>query len=266
MAQGKNPDPRKPATPDAGVGAEARANGAATPSGSPTVPTGRNPEPTAGVKEPTGKVEPPSAGPDAIGEPVPRQLRINGFDTVDPGSLPNDRDGRDGGKRKRGRPPGRHGPYNKRHEPAAQAPPPDHLELKDLDSLIAIAHFTCARILEIPELELTQEESERLADATRKVAKHYAISLDPKRMALVELLFTAGGIYGPRVISYAKRTGAPKTRIPPLPVQPAGTGAAAPAPEPVPAQSTPPPEMPRRNGATVPSEIWQEETVDGSFI
>lgn len=273
MAEGKNPIARKSAAPDAGIGTKTGANGAATPSGSSSVAASGDTKPEAGVKKPAGTVEPLAAGPEPVGGQPAKQLRINGFESIDPGILAGDGgDSDDSGKRKRGRPAGsgsgklhwKQRQKLERERGDSEKAASDSLELKDLDSLIMIAHFTCARILEIPELELTQEESERLAEATRKVAKHYAVSLDPKRMALVELLFTAGGVYGPRVIGYVKRTGTAKRASPQSPPQvqptaePPGSGPAANGPPPI--------DMGRRNGPRVPSEVWQEEIVDGSFI
>jgi hypothetical protein len=53
----------------------------------------------------------------------------------------------------------------------------------------------------VPELELSKEESQKLADAAASVAVYYDIEASKKTMAWVNLSFVMGGIYGSRFIT-----------------------------------------------------------------
>lgn len=122
-------------------------------------------------------------------------------------------------------------------------------DLKGLDGLILSAHLMCAKILSVPELELDESESKRLADSLKEVAKHYSVIMDPKRIAWWEFATTAGGIYGPRVVAIWKNTERkPKGKMQPIRVEP--------IPE---AQVVN--ERPREKGVTgleVPSQLWND--------
>lgn len=68
-----------------------------------------------------------------------------------------------------------------------------------------------ARMMDIPELEIDESESKRLAGAVKEVAKHYSFAIDPKHMALWQLGTCMASIYVPRVQQFAKRKpGKPK--------------------------------------------------------
>lgn len=60
-----------------------------------------------------------------------------------------------------------------------------------------------AKITDVEELELEHSEAKRLADAIAEMSKHYSVSMDPKKFALLNLAATAGGIYGSRAVAYA---------------------------------------------------------------
>lgn len=63
-----------------------------------------------------------------------------------------------------------------------------------------------AKLMEIPELELTKEEGGRLTRAVKEVAKHYNVAMDPKKLAIFQLVAVAGGIYGPRAVAIYRRS------------------------------------------------------------
>lgn len=96
-------------------------------------------------------------------------------------------------RRKPGRPKGS---YNKSVEQiVAQS------NLADLESLLLSLHLMGASLLRVPELELDSDECKRLSDAIRNVAQHYSFSVDPKKMAVAQLVMCAGSIYGPRILA-----------------------------------------------------------------
>lgn len=147
---------------------------------------------------------------------------------------------------RRGRP---RGPNYKPRTTTGSAPEKTSPDLKGLDGLILSAHLMCAKILSVPELELDEAESKRLADSLKEVAKHYSVIMDPKRIAWWEFATTAGGIYGPRVVAIWKNTERkPKGKMQPIRVEP--------IPEPQVVN-----ERPREKGVTgveVPSQVWPD--------
>lgn len=63
-----------------------------------------------------------------------------------------------------------------------------------------------AKLLSTPELELDEDEAKKLSDAIKNVAQYYDFLMDPKKLAIAQLCFCAGGIYGPRMISIVKNS------------------------------------------------------------
>lgn len=124
----------------------------------------------------------------------------------------------------------------------------ESLKLSDLlySIHLGLAHLT------IEEMELDREESKQYADALAEVAKHYAVAIDPRKLAIANLLAVAGRIYGPRILAYRLRKSMteeskPATKKAPTPItpQPAGRG---------------------RNPAEVsPHELWSEPPGATSF-
>lgn len=109
-----------------------------------------------------------------------------------------------------------------------------------------------SQFIGLPELEIDATESKRLSDAVKNVSKHYSYNLDPKKLAVVELLCVAGGIYGPRVVAIVKR---PKTAIEPGPkLVPRSTPVTQVQPKPV------------VNKIMNPSEVWNETPVEDRGI
>lgn len=76
--------------------------------------------------------------------------------------------------------------------------------IPDLEALLLSVHFMGAALLSVPELELDEDESKKLAKSIRNVAKHYSVSIDAKKMAMFELASTVVAIYGTRGIAIYK--------------------------------------------------------------
>lgn len=67
-----------------------------------------------------------------------------------------------------------------------------------------------SQILKVEELELDEDEAKKLAKAIQEVGKHYNLPMDPKKIAIANLVAVAGAIYVPRIIAHhnnAKKTG-----------------------------------------------------------
>ena len=270
MAKNANNTPRKQT---AGFDKPAGGFRLSDSNGSFAVTPERNIEFETGTAEQPGTVAEAATDAPTAGQSA---RKIAGYDVINPFDVAPDTAGSPGtgsnsyydgdrpARARRGRPAG------SRNRTAAETAPGTLTAqgLKDLDSLVLIAHFTCARLLSVPELELTEEESRKLAGSLRKVAVEYAVTLNPKKLAVVELIVCAGGIYGPRAITWygrVTRKSSPATQTPSRPVS--APPPPMPEPEPVPPPgpgTTPPPQPPPPGG--VPSQLWQEEVLDGSFI
>ena len=71
-----------------------------------------------------------------------------------------------------------------------------------------------------PELALSPDEARRLATAAVEVQRHYPMpALDPGKVAVATLVWTAGSIYWPRIRALGSRT---RRRTPDAPAAPAG--------------------------------------------
>jgi len=181
---------------------------------------------------------------DSTKERISEPERLGGFEAIKPiefGTGPTEP-----AKRKRGRPPGSGAKTGDapRSTPIASATfnKQTPSNLSDLDGLILSAHLMVAKMLSVPEMELTEKESEKLADSVRNVAKYYTTVFDPKKIAIFELCCAAGSIYGPRAVSIYKRTGAaPRPQL---------VKRETPAAEPEP--------KPRPLSELSPSELWGE--------
>lgn len=66
-------------------------------------------------------------------------------------------------------------------------------------------HFMVAKGLKVQELELSKEESAKLAEAIHAVQVEYDFVVDPKVVAWGGLIGTASAIYMPRVMAYKIR-------------------------------------------------------------
>lgn len=65
--------------------------------------------------------------------------------------------------------------------------------------------MTVSGIADVPELEISKDESKAMAEAIAEVASHYNATLDPKVMAWVGFAGAMGAVYGPRVAAIRLR-------------------------------------------------------------
>jgi hypothetical protein len=67
-------------------------------------------------------------------------------------------------------------------------------------------HAFLARLLDVPELEMSDEDAARFTEAYREVRKHFPVpAVDPKWVALVTFGYVAFGVYSPRVAAIAAK-------------------------------------------------------------
>lgn len=95
------------------------------------------------------------------------------------------------GKR-RGRPPGT------KNKPQTQTLPADLAQVnqRNLAGLITTAHVALANIVGIPEIgALTEQDAKEYADNVTEVAKYYVREIDPKSVAIFNLVSFQCGLY-----------------------------------------------------------------------
>lgn len=95
------------------------------------------------------------------------------------------------GKR-RGRPPGT------KNKSQAQALPADLAQVnqRNLAGLITTAHVALANVVGIPEIgALTEQDAKEYADNVTEVAKYYVREIDPKSVAIFNLVSFQCGLY-----------------------------------------------------------------------
>jgi hypothetical protein len=67
-------------------------------------------------------------------------------------------------------------------------------------------HSFLARLLDVPELEMSDDDAARFTEAYREVRKHFPVpSVDPKWVALGTFAYVAYGVYAPRVAAVAAK-------------------------------------------------------------
>lgn len=66
-------------------------------------------------------------------------------------------------------------------------------------------HTMVAGFADIPEIEISKDESALMAEAIAEVASHYNATLDPKAMAWFGFAGAMGAVYGPRVAAIRLR-------------------------------------------------------------
>lgn len=150
------------------------------------------------IAEPEREPENIVSGVEII-DPIESEFIDGG--TGEPGTATN----HDGKPKRRGRPPG------SRNRPREEKTPEN---LGDLKALLLSVHFMGAKMLSAPELELSEEEAAKLSGAITNVAKYYSMTIDPKKMAIIQLAFCMGGIYGPRIKAMTSKS-KNSTQIPP---------------------------------------------------
>ena len=67
-------------------------------------------------------------------------------------------------------------------------------------------HAFLARLLDVPELEMSDDDAARFTEAYREVRRHFPVpSVDPKWVALGTFAYVAYGLYAPRVAAVASK-------------------------------------------------------------
>jgi hypothetical protein len=101
----------------------------------------------------------------------------------------------------------------------------------------------------VPEAALDEDEAKELAKAVAAVNEHYAVAIDPKKLAWFALIGVAGKIYGSRVMAYIMRKkmeeAAARPRIAPLAGRPVTAQAQPAAAAPTARQTVPPSAVPQ---------------------
>lgn len=96
------------------------------------------------------------------------------------------------GKRGRGRPRG----SSKQAEASAE----------NLTAILFSMHMMLAKLVNIEELNIEEEEAKRYAEAIERVQRLYSSSVLPEEaMAWINLAMVGGSIYAPRLIAYNQR-------------------------------------------------------------
>lgn len=139
------------------------------------------------------------------GEPDPDDFAATGNDTgsgesvngnsarfIDPNSVTGGAS--DGTPKRRGRPRGSRNGTNNRASKTQTS--------QDLGTLLFTVHFGLANMFRSPSLIITEDEAKALGAAVSRVTELYDIAIIPeKQMAWINLIVTAGGIYGPRIVA-----------------------------------------------------------------
>ena len=94
----------------------------------------------------------------------------------------------------------------------------------NLAGILYGAHSIIAALARCPELELEESEAKKLADKSTAVLKYYQVSLDPKKLAWLQLGMCAVEVYGPRaLIIYRGREQKPTSTVHTANSRPDGT-------------------------------------------
>lgn len=181
--------------------------------------------------------------PESAGE----RARIAGFEVIDPTDIDGGTDTGDPGyqPRRRGRKPG------SKNKPRTGTEEAKSNIAENLERILLSVHTMGAAFFSSPELELEAEEAKQLARAIREVSKYYPVTLDPKRLALIELGSVCAMVYGTRGVAiYRRVTAETKKPAPVTNIQ-----------DKRPVVSTPPPKAsqpvnapPKPNGAAHPEK------------
>lgn len=105
-----------------------------------------------------------------------------------------------------------------------------------------------AQILKVESLEIDKDEAKKLSDAIQEVNKFYNIPLDPKKVAMVNLMVAMGTVYGPRIMAARIKKKISEAENPPAKPQ------AKPGPVPVARPATQP-----ATGAKTPQQMTPSE-------
>lgn len=80
-------------------------------------------------------------------------------------------------------------------------------------------HVALARLTEIDEIEITEDEGKLFMERAQAVASHYSVSTTQKTMDWIAFAGCACGIYAPRIVAVMRKRGE-KDRHSPAPMQP----------------------------------------------
>lgn len=136
----------------------------------------------------------------------PEPARIAGFEVHSPGEFQSGSNG-EPPRKKRGRQKGW------RKSDSTPAPSPQNIA-ENLERLLLSVHTMGAAFLSCPELELDESEAQKIASAVRGVAKHYSVTMDAKKLAMVELSTVLAMVYGTRGVAIYRRVTAESKRKP----------------------------------------------------
>ena len=136
---------------------------------------------------------------------------VAGFEFSSPGDFidggTDDSPGIGGEPKRRGRPKGsRNG--SKTEVKAA------HNLADGLEKLLLSVHAIAGVFLHCPELELDPTEAKILSSSVRDLSKYYNVTLDPKKVAMLEFSTVLASIYGLRGVAIYKRMKNEKTKGP----------------------------------------------------
>jgi hypothetical protein len=147
---------------------------------------------------------------------------IAGFESFDPTTGTTERgDSSSGTGKRRGRPPG-----TKNRVPLGGTSKAEkESNISGLEGVLVTIHLAAAKMLDTPELQLTEAEAHSLAGAVQKVNEQYQTMLNPRALAWLQLAMVAGSIYGTRIYAVRARYLAQ------------GAGGSAPRPAPGPAKN-----------------------------
>lgn len=156
-----------------------------------------------------------SPEPQRTDEPIDEPVRLGGIPQLSPidiGTGTGYSEPRTDYPKRRGRKPGTRNrtPEERAADGRTQAQTSLHL-IDNIEEVLVSIHFMGAKLMEIPELELSTEDARKFTKAVRNVASHYNVSVDPKKMALFQLATAVAGVYGPRAIAIYNRK---KTVVP----------------------------------------------------
>jgi hypothetical protein len=161
------------------------------PSGKPT--DHADPKPGIGSE---GRIIPPDGGSDYASVAIESLVTSSGA-----------------GSNRRGWPKGKpRGTRTPNDEAAAHV----HSGLGDVTDILLTFHAMLALLTTIKEFELDKTEAQKLNVKIQALSEHYdnLKIVSPKTRATIELILTAGGIYGSRVMAYSMRRAEEKKRKP----------------------------------------------------
>jgi hypothetical protein len=89
------------------------------------------------------------------------------------------------------------------------------LDISGVEKILLSMHAMASAAFHVPELELDEKEAKQLADAANNVASHYAVDLDPKTLAWINLLWALSMVYGTRGVAFVSRKRSEARTTPP---------------------------------------------------